>query len=171
MGISIGDKPEVNVVNVGDELSQNQINALNASAINGSPSATNPFLTRTNTFNTTDAAVFVTQSGTGDAFRITNTGSGHSFIVEDDTNPDSTPFVINSLGNIGVGRQPSTRKMEIQGNFGVSSACTFDGTVSIGGALTLASSTLNLSVGAQTYPHEISFIIGGVTYRVPARAI
>jgi hypothetical protein len=35
--------------------------------------------------------------------RVTQTGSGNAFVVEDDTNPDATPFVITSLGNVGVG--------------------------------------------------------------------
>lgn len=43
MSIIFGDKPEVNVVNVGDELSLDQINAINAGV---APSAANPFLTQ-----------------------------------------------------------------------------------------------------------------------------
>ena len=42
MSINIGDKPEVNVVNVGDELTQDQINAI-TSALN--PNADNAFVT------------------------------------------------------------------------------------------------------------------------------
>ncbi len=34
---------------------------------------------------------------------VTNSGSGPSFIVEDDTSPDSTPFVIDATGNVGIG--------------------------------------------------------------------
>jgi hypothetical protein len=34
---------------------------------------------------------------------VTNTGSGPSFVVEDDTSPDSTPFVINENGQVGIG--------------------------------------------------------------------
>ena len=44
-------------------------------------------------------------SGTtsSDMVRITQTGDGNALIVEDDNNPDSTPFVVNSLGNVGIG--------------------------------------------------------------------
>ena len=197
MSINIESKPEFNVVNVGEELTQDQINALNASAINGSPTATNPYLTRTNTFNTTDVAVRITQEGTGDTFRvedsastdnspfvisgtgtvgigvavpssaldinsgiitrrnlsclhassaytannvefnehgsgvnllvtststatgdavrITNLGSGNSFVVEDDTNPDATPFVITAGGNVGIGVTTTTSALEVLG--------------------------------------------------------
>lgn len=48
------------------------------------------------------SAVF-TNSGAGDTVRITNTGAGNSFVVEDITNPDSTPFVIDTTGYVLVG--------------------------------------------------------------------
>jgi hypothetical protein len=34
---------------------------------------------------------------------VTNTGSGPSFVVEDSTSPDSTPFIIDASGNVGIG--------------------------------------------------------------------
>lgn len=34
---------------------------------------------------------------------VTNTGSGPSFVVEDDTSPDTTPFIIDASGNVGIG--------------------------------------------------------------------
>jgi hypothetical protein len=34
---------------------------------------------------------------------VNNIGTGNSFLVEDNTNPDSTPFVIDVNGNVGVG--------------------------------------------------------------------
>jgi hypothetical protein len=38
-----------------------------------------------------------------DALRITQEGSGNALVVEDSANPDSTPFVINSIGQIVSG--------------------------------------------------------------------
>ena len=38
-----------------------------------------------------------------DMLRITQTGTGNAFVVEDSTNPDSTPFIINSGGTVNVG--------------------------------------------------------------------
>jgi trimeric autotransporter adhesin len=38
-----------------------------------------------------------------DMVRITQTGSGNAIIVEDDENPDSTPFVVTSGGSVGIG--------------------------------------------------------------------
>lgn len=37
------------------------------------------------------------------ALRITQTGSGNALVVEDSTNPDATPFVVNANGDVGVG--------------------------------------------------------------------
>jgi hypothetical protein len=39
-------------------------------------------------------------SSTTDLVRITQTGTGNSFVVEDSTNPDTTPFVINASGSV-----------------------------------------------------------------------
>jgi len=34
---------------------------------------------------------------------VTNTGTGPSFIVEDSTSPDSTPFIVDASGKVGIG--------------------------------------------------------------------
>jgi hypothetical protein len=51
---------------------------------------------------TTNNAV-IEGSSSGDLVRITQTGSGNALVVEDETNPDSSPFVVNSSGNVGIG--------------------------------------------------------------------
>lgn len=43
------------------------------------------------------------QTTTGTAVRITNTGTGNSFLVEDSASTDTTPFVIDSSGQVGIG--------------------------------------------------------------------
>jgi len=45
-------------------------------------------------------------SASGTAFKITNTGTGNSFVVEDSASTDSTPFVISANGRIGIGTYP-----------------------------------------------------------------
>lgn len=45
---------------------------------------------------------------TTDLVRITQTGSGNALVVEDSTNPDGTPFVVNNVGRVGIGAQPNT---------------------------------------------------------------
>jgi hypothetical protein len=66
-----------------------------------------------NTFVATN--VFEVNSATT-AVRITQTGSGDSLRVEDAANPDTTPFIINNAGNVGVGIASPTEKIHIVGN-------------------------------------------------------
>jgi hypothetical protein len=49
--------------------------------------------------NVSNSAV-ISVNTSGDALRITQTGAGNAFVVEDSTNPDSTPFVIDASGNV-----------------------------------------------------------------------
>lgn len=53
--------------------------------------------------------ISVTANSASNAFRITQTGTGNALLVEDSANPDSTPFVVDSNGNVGIGESsPST---------------------------------------------------------------
>jgi uncharacterized protein YigE (DUF2233 family) len=45
---------------------------------------------------------------TSAALRVTQLGTGHALVVEDSNNPDTTPFVIDNNGRVGVGVAPST---------------------------------------------------------------
>lgn len=54
-----------------------------------------------NTF-TANQIVSVTDN-TNAALRITQLGSGDALLVEDSTNPDSSPFVIDAIGQVGIG--------------------------------------------------------------------
>lgn len=38
-----------------------------------------------------------------DAIRITQTGAGNAFVVEDSSNPDATPFLIDAVGGVNFG--------------------------------------------------------------------
>lgn len=46
---------------------------------------------------------------------VTNTGTDPSFVVEDTTSPDATPFLIDANGNVGVGSSSPSRKFSIAG--------------------------------------------------------
>ena len=59
----------------------------------------------------------IIQSGTGDAFRVNDDG----------TDTDSTPFVINSGGSVGIGvSNPSTFKVQVAGSIGPNADDTYD---------------------------------------------
>jgi len=63
------------------------------------------------------AKLNVVTSSSGDAVRITQTGAGNSFVVEDSTNPDASPFVINTTGNIISGYTSSINVQYGTGSF------------------------------------------------------
>jgi hypothetical protein len=60
------------------------------------------------------AALF-SNSGTGDAVRITNTGTGVSFRVND-VAADTTPFIVDTGGNVGVKTASPSTDFEVNGN-------------------------------------------------------
>jgi hypothetical protein len=49
-----------------------------------------------------------------DILRVTQTGSGNAFVVEDSDNPDSSPFVITSGGSVGINTSNPSSKLEIK---------------------------------------------------------
>lgn len=52
-------------------------------------------------------------SSSSELVRITQTGSGNALVVEDSANPDSTPFVVDSSGNLGIGTTTPAEKLTI----------------------------------------------------------
>ena len=52
---------------------------------------------------TPGAHLNVVANSTTDAIRITQTGAGNAFVVEDSTNPDATPFLIDATGGVNFG--------------------------------------------------------------------
>lgn len=53
--------------------------------------------------STSNLPVVVSVSSATDAVRITQTGTGKALVIEDSTNPDSTPIVFNADGQLLVG--------------------------------------------------------------------
>jgi len=60
--------------------------------------------------------IIASASSTDDLVRITQTGTGNSFLVEDSTNPDSTSFVIDNAGNVGMGTLTPQTVLHIKSN-------------------------------------------------------
>lgn len=51
----------------------------------------------------------------GNALRITQRGIGNALVVEDSANPDSTPFVVNNIGRVGIGTTAPTAELDVNG--------------------------------------------------------
>lgn len=54
-------------------------------------------------------------SGSTSALRITQTGSGDALRVEDNSNLDTTPFVVKSDGAVGIGTDTPASKLDVYG--------------------------------------------------------
>lgn len=95
-----------------------------------------------NLFVSKDGGSVITETGSDNALTITNTGTGNSFVVEDSANPDATPFVINNAGNVGIGINNPTYKLEV---VGIVEADNYDI-----GLTTLASDSIALNFSGET---------------------
>jgi len=63
--------------------------------------------------NVEDQPNLIEVNSASDALRITQTGSGNALVVEDNTNPDSSPFVVDSSGNVGIGTSSPVVKLNV----------------------------------------------------------
>ena len=66
-------------------------------------------------------------STSGDTLKVTNTGVGNSFLVEDSASVDSTPFVIDAAGRVGIGMTAPARSLDVIGNIRCTNSATQDG--------------------------------------------
>ena len=65
-----------------------------------------------NTF-TANQIISVTDN-TNAALRVTQLGTGLALRIEDSTNPDSTPVVVDASGNVGIGTTSPSYKLEFE---------------------------------------------------------
>lgn len=109
--------------------------------------------------------VVISGSSSGDALRITQTGAGNALVVEDSTNPDSTPFVIDASGriiegytsalsNYSAGGANRTPQVQIQGpstSFATQSITNWaSGTTATGASYLILSKSPSNTVGSQS---------------------
>lgn len=104
----------------------------------------------------------ITANSTDPALRVTQTGTGNAFVVEDSTTPDTTAFVIDNAGNVttggtltvagklavdqsDVGTAPNKIPLnQYLGNLAYQDAANIAGNVGVGGALTVQAGTAAL---------------------------
>jgi hypothetical protein len=102
-------------------------------------------------------------TSTSAMLRVTQGGTGAAILVQDEANPDTSAFVVDASGNLGVNVNPATfsptNKVEIVGAIRADSI-TFNGTAQF-----KVNGTQSHASGSNTHDLLISF--NGSTYRLP----
>ena len=100
------------------------------------------------------AALDVAVNSAAAAVRITQTGAGNSFRVDDEANPDASPFLITGAGDVGVGVTAPTAKMDVRGDVLATNGTNGVRLVSSEGALELKRSTSDAYIDFKTSAAE-----------------
>jgi hypothetical protein len=106
---------------------------------------------------TVQPGVVISGSSSGDALRITQTGTGNALLVEDSSNPDSTPFVVTAAGDVGIGTTSPGQKLVVSG----SGAQRFD-IIDTGGATGRISTASGTVFVGTTTNHPLSLFTNDV---------
>jgi hypothetical protein len=94
------------------------------------------------------------------SLHIQNTSTNNSFLVEDSTNPDNTPFLIDNAGNVGIGTTTPNAKLDVSGSAIISGSMVI-------GSSSLGPSENTLTLGARDAVNEgaqLGFNAPGGTY-------
>ncbi len=87
--------------------------AITGGSINGTTvGATTRAAVNATTINANDASV-ISVSSASPALTVTQTGAGASILVEDSANPDSTPFIVDAAGNVGIGTSAPSNLLQL----------------------------------------------------------
>lgn len=107
--------------------------------------------------NTFSAPQIVDTTATTAALRVTQKGTGNAIEVEDSTTPDSTRFVVDQFGKVGIGVAPdTTAALKIDGNG-----------LSFNGLVFNPTSTAAHTGGSDTL--DLMVTINGTAYRIGLR--
>ena len=93
---------------------------------------------------------------------ITNTGTGPSFIVEDSTSPDTTPFIIDASGNVGIGTTGPFGKLTVKAGTNQNFDVTGNTTLASGVTLRVFNDPASVNVPLQIDASQVLFNGGNV---------
>jgi hypothetical protein len=93
----------------------------------------------------------VSANSSSTALEVRQTGAGNAFVVEDSTNPDATPFVVDASGNVGIGTSTPDSLLYIAGSQGNIKAISGNSTAGAGSRL-----IAQRSRGSVTSPSAVS---------------
>jgi hypothetical protein len=107
----------------------------------------------------TASAVLIDTNTTEDALRIVQQGSGYAIRI-DDSKPDSTPFVVDSTGKVGVGTTDITSEVTVAGSVSSNgtvyanalnfNTVTFAGTQSTATSISAINDFIPITIGGNT---------------------
>lgn len=149
----------------------------NALSVRGTDGATRQTaMTGSQQTFTQPQVIATTTTATTPALRITNlstTGTAHSLVVEDNTNPDTTSFIINNVGAVGIQKDPATWTHITGTALDVSGRAMFSPTTAQNPSLNLGATACNTAptwatagdiwITNATSP-KLAFQTGGVNY-------
>ena len=103
------------------------------------------------TFNGSNLVLQSASSTT--AFRITQTGTGNAFVVEDSASTDATPFVVSASGDVGIGTTTPSSELHIARG----DATSYDGAATDGQLAAGATVFVQQTAGTNTGVSQIVF--------------
>lgn len=90
------------------------------------------------TGSTMTGPLIVSVNSSSDGLRVTQVGSGNAILVEDSANPDATPFVVDSIGEVGVGTTTPQRVFHSVGTIRFQTLGTYaDNAAAVAGGLSV----------------------------------
>jgi hypothetical protein len=111
-------------------------------------------------------ATSVDTSSTSAALRVTQRGSGNAILVEDSTNPDSTPFIVDSAGRVRIGTTAATtEKLYVSGAAYITDALGLPentGTIFLGNAAIVTTTLSGGGVQLEFFADEL-FLNAAIT--------
>jgi hypothetical protein len=114
-------------------------------------------LVNTSNTNTFSSPQIIDTTATTAALRLTQKGTGNAIEVEDSTSPDTTRFVVDQFGKVGVGTAPdATAAIKLDGNG-----------ISFNGLVFNPTGTASHTGGTDTL--DLLVTINGVNYRLGLR--
>lgn len=115
-------------------------------------------------------------NNTTPALRVTQRGTGHAILVEDSTNPDSTPFVVTNAGQAVFGDLTpySTAVLTVKGGASIESGSYYvrvdSGGVGMYGQLVLMNqTTVTGTANFNDYNNDLAVTVNGQTIFIPYR--
>lgn len=111
------------------------------------------------------SAMYVDTDSTDPAVRITQRGTGYAIRVEDSTNSDITPFVVDNDGKVGIGTDAPNKALTVVGDVSATGTMYTNGGLLVdGGGVNTTLYVEDGKVGINTEtPNEALTVVGNIS--------